>query len=101
MLAEVLAGCRRAVSSAPGCMLTAAGCYAGVPLLVAWTGGAANPLLFSGLWRLGALAGYGGFLMAFHRPLILLTAASGADYALFAWSAELTGAGITVALFDA
>ena len=36
-----------------------------------------------------------------YRPLILLTAASGADYALFAWSAGLTGMGIMVILFDA
>ena len=49
MLAGVLAGGRRAVSSAPGHMLAAAGCYGVIPLPVAWTGGSANPLLFSGL----------------------------------------------------
>ncbi len=102
-------------------MLSAVFCYSWIPLVIALTGGADNPFLFSGAWRLGALLTYVAFLKVMYGPLlnrdtfaliarrflsakyrwlVLLTFASTADYALFALSVRFIDVPVTAVLFE-
>ena len=103
-------------------MLAAALCYSLIPLLSAWSGAAANPALFNGIWRAGALGGYLLWIRASCPPtagswpslktlvsglsgprlrwLVLLAWCSAADYALFAWAAGRSGAAAAAVVFE-
>ena len=102
-------------------MLAAALCYSLIPLLAVWSGAAANPALFNGIWRAGALGGYllwiratcpaagsasslRTLLRALAGPrlrwLAPLAWCSMADYALFAWAAGRAGAASASVVFE-
>ena len=51
-------------------MLVAVGCYSLIPLLIAVSQGGENPLLFVGLWRIGALGSYAVLMVVAYRPLL-------------------------------
>ena len=103
-------------------MLVAVGSYSLIPLLIAVSQGGENPLLFVGLWRIGALGSYAVLMVVAYRPLlradilglvvgrlltaryrwlVLFTILSTADYALFALSTKFIDIAITSVLFEA